>query len=203
MSRRCFLKRLGASVLAAPFVTRDLIARPPSGLLRHASFGAGGMAWLDINELTRFKEVELVAVADVDMLPMGAVRKRFPDARIYQDWRQMLDVEEKSIDSVNVSTPDHVHAVMALAAMQMGKHVYAQKPLAHDLHEVRRLTEYAARKRLATQMGIQVHATAQYPLGRPARSGRRHRQGQRSPLLVPEILGRSRPASDPPRPSPR
>ena len=162
LSRRSFLKTLGATVVAAPFVTRDLIARPPSGLLRHASFGAGGMAWQDVNYLTQFKELELVAVADVDLEYAAELQKRFPRARVYQDWRKMLDYEGKNIDSVSVSTPDHIHAAMAMSAMQLGKHVFCQKPLAHDLYEVRRLTEFAARKKLATQMGIQVHATSDY-----------------------------------------
>jgi len=161
-SRRSFLRTLGATVAAAPFVTRDLIARPPSGRLRHASFGAGGMAWQDINYLAQFKQLELVAAADVDLEYAAELKKRFPQVRVYQDWRKMLEFEERNIDSVNVSTPDHIHAVMAMSAMQLGKHVYGQKPLAHDLYEVRKLTEFAARKKLATQMGIQIHATAEY-----------------------------------------
>lgn len=164
-SRRSFLQQLGVAALAAPWATRDLLARPPSGVLRHASFGAGGMAWADINELTRFKqEVELVAVAEVDLNVAAEFKKRFPGVRVYQDWRQMLEVEDKEIDTVNVSTPDHMHAVMAMSALQLGKHVYAQKPLAHDVHEVRKLAEFARRKRIVTQMGIQVHASNHYHL---------------------------------------
>jgi len=162
LPRRSFLKAVGATLAAAPFVTRDLIARPPSDVLRHASFGAGGMAWQDVNYLAQFTQLELVAAADVDLECAAQLKKRFPKVRIYQDWRKMLDFEGKNIDSVNVSTPDHTHAVMAMSAMQSGKHVYAQKPLAHDLYEVRRLTEFAARKKLVTQMGIQVHASPDY-----------------------------------------
>jgi predicted dehydrogenase len=161
-TRRSFLKTVGGTALSAPFVTGGLLARAPSRLLRHASFGAGGMAWADLNELTRFKQVELVAVAEVDLNNAAGVRQRFPEARVYQDWRELLDREGKNIDSVNVSTPDHMHAIMAMSAMQLGKHVYGQKPLAHDLHEVRKLSEFAARQRVVTQMGIQVHATNQY-----------------------------------------
>jgi len=162
LARRSFLKSLGATVVAAPFAMSDLIARPPSGLLRHASFGAGGWAWQDLNHLARFKELDLVAVADVDLEFAAELRKQFPQTRVYQDWRRMLDREEKNIDSVNVSTPDHTHALMAMSAMQLDKHVYGQKPLAHDLYEVRRLAEFAAHKKLATQMGIQAHGTAHY-----------------------------------------
>jgi predicted dehydrogenase len=160
--RRSFLKTVGLTALAAPFATRDLIARPPSVVLRHASFGAGGAGWVDINELVRFKQVELVAVAEVDLTTAAEFKARFPKARMYQDWRQMLDKEEKELDSVNVSTPDHGHAVMAMSALHFGKHVYCQKPLAHDLFEVRRLAEDAGSRKVVTQMGIQHHSAGHY-----------------------------------------
>lgn len=161
-SRRSFLKTLGTIALGAPFVTRDLIARPPSNLLRHASFGASGMAWADINELAKYRNVQIVAVADVDLNRTLEFRKRFPSARVYQDWRVLLEKEASRIDSVNVSTPDHMHAPIAANCMALGKHVYGQKPLAHDLFEVRRLTELARQKKLVTQMGIQIHSTSHY-----------------------------------------
>ena len=163
-SRRSFLKTISATALTAPFVTRDLLAAPPGGVLRHASFGAAGMAAADIHQLTKCKQVELVAVADVDLSRTAEIRQRFPNARIYQDWRQLLDKEAANIDSVNVSTPDHMHAPIAVSAMQLGKHVYGQKPLAHDLFEVRKMTEFAGRKGLVTQMGIQIHSVGHYRL---------------------------------------
>jgi predicted dehydrogenase len=171
-TRRSFLKTLGAAVLAGPFVTRDLIARPPNSVLRHASFGAAGMAWEDIVQLTNTRRVELVAVAEVDLNRTWELRKRFPRTRVYQDWRKMLDEEGKRIDSVNVSTPDHMHAAMAMSAMQMGKSVYCQKPMTHDLYEVRKLTEFARQKGLVTQMGIQIHSSSFYRMALPlVRSG--------------------------------
>ena len=111
------------------------------------------MAWSDLSEFAKFKEFELVAVAEVDLNRTVELRKRFPQTRIYQDWREMLDKEAKRIDSVNVSTPDHMHAIMGMSAMQLGKHLYGQKPLAHDLHEVRRLTEYACRANVMATAG--------------------------------------------------
>jgi predicted dehydrogenase len=92
------------------------------------------------------------------------VKKRFPELRVYQDWREMLDKEHKNLDSVNVSTPDHMHAAMGMSAMQLGLHVYGQKPLTHDIYESRRLAQYAAEKKLVTQMGIQVHSSFEYRL---------------------------------------
>lgn len=164
-SRRAFLKCLGAACATAPLVTRDLIAKPPSSVLRHASFGASGMAWSDINQLARSPQLELVAVAEVDLNRTRELRKRFPSARVYQDWRRLLDKEGKNLDSVNVSTPDHMHAPIAVTAMQMGKHVYGQKPLAHDLYEVRQMTTLARQNKVVTQMGIQIHSSNHYKLG--------------------------------------
>ena len=162
LSRRAFLKTAAAAALAAPFLSPRLLAQPASRTLRHASFGAAGMAWSDLTEISNCPNVEIVAICDVDLDRTVEARKRFPNARIYQDWRQMLDREAKNIDSVNVSTPDHMHAPIAVSAMQLGKHVYGQKPLAHELHEVRRMTEIAHRQKLVTQMGIQIHSSVYY-----------------------------------------
>jgi predicted dehydrogenase len=171
-NRRSFLKTFAAAALASPFVTHSLMARPPSSVLRHASFGAGGMAWEDIQQLTKFKQLQLVAVAEVDLRRTVELKKRFPQVRVYQDWRKLLDREGRQLDSVNVSTPDHMHAVMAMSAMQLGKHVYCQKPLTHDLFEARRLTEFSRQKGLVTQMGIQIHSSSFYRMVAPlAQSG--------------------------------
>jgi predicted dehydrogenase len=161
-TRRAFVKSLGLAGLAAPFVTRDLIAKPPHGVLRHASFGAGGMAWEDLTQIAKQKQVEMVAVAEVDLRRTENFKKRFPSARIYQDWRELLDREGKGLDSVNVSTPDHMHAPIAMSALELGKNVYCQKPLTHDLYEARKLTEFARWKGVVTQMGIQIHSSSFY-----------------------------------------
>ena len=163
-SRREFLRRAAltaAGICAAPYITSGLRAASPNEMLQHASFGSSGMAHSDIQGLTRGGKVRLVAVADVDLNKANALKKDFPDIKIYQDWRELLD-KEKSIDSVNVTVPDHMHAAMAMSAMQLGKHVYCQKPMTHDIYETRRLTEFARRKRLVTQMGIQIHSSSTY-----------------------------------------
>ncbi len=161
-TRRSFLKTLSVAGLTAPFVTQGLLAKPPNSILRHASFGAAGMAWSDIKEITKHKQVQLIAVAEVDLRRTSALKKEFPSTRIYQDWRELLDEEAERLDSVNVSTPDHMHAPIAMSAMQLGKNVYCQKPLTHDLYEARRLTEFARLKGVVTQMGIQIHSTSFY-----------------------------------------
>ncbi len=162
LNRRAFLKTLGAAAATAPFVTRGLMAQSPNSILHHASFGSSGMAWSDINEIAKFKNVRLVAVADVDLRLTKGVRNKFPRARIYQDWRELLDREGKHLDSVNVTIPDHMHADAEMTAMNLGKNIYGQKPMAHDLYEVRRLTHAAKEKRLVTQMGIQIQASQDY-----------------------------------------
>ncbi len=160
VSRRSFLKTLGTVAATAPFVTRNLLAQSPNRVLRHASFGAAGMAWSDLTAIAACPGVEVVAVCDVDLNRMGQARERFPNARFYQDWRELLAREGRNLDTVNVSTPDHMHAPIAMSAMQRGLQIYGEKPLAHDIHETRRLTEFARERKLITQMGIQVQSSA-------------------------------------------
>lgn len=161
LSRRSFLKGTAAAVVAAPAFVPRLLSAPPSGRVLHASFGASGMAREDLTSISSHPAVQLVAVADVEPSRANALKKKFPELRVYADWRELLD-KEKDLVSVNVSTPDHMHAPIAMSAMQRGLHVYGQKPLTHDICETRRLTEFARQRRLVTQMGIQVHSSAQY-----------------------------------------
>jgi predicted dehydrogenase len=163
-SRRQFVKTLGAAALTAPFFTRNLISAAPSATLRHASFGSAGMAWSDIQAITSNPFVKLVAVAEVDLNRLAQVKEWHPDVKVYQDWRELLEKEKNNIDSVNVSTPDHLHAPIGMSAMQLGKHCYCQKPLAHSIHEVRAMTKLARDKKLITQMGIQIHSQSEYRL---------------------------------------
>lgn len=160
-SRRSFLKLGAAAALAAPFVTRNLIAAPASGQVRHASFGADGMAFADATSLAAHPALKMVAVCDVDSNRLAGFKKRFPEARVYSDFRKLLETE-KDLDSVNVSTPDHMHGPIGMMALQHGLHVYGQKPLTHDIYETRRLTEVAREKKRVTQMGIQIHSNREY-----------------------------------------
>lgn len=164
-SRRAFIKTIGAATIAAPFVTRNLLAAPPSQTLRHASFGASGMAWQDLEQIAGCDNIDIVAICDVDLSRLDKAREAFPNARFYQDWRELLDKEHRNIDSVNVSVPDHMHAPIAVRAMQLGKHAFVQKPLAHSLYEVRRMTDIARATKVVTQMGIQIHSGAHYRMG--------------------------------------
>ena len=122
------------------------------------------MAGADIDRLTASKNLKLVAVAEVDRRPTSAnSRSSSPICKVYQDCRVLLD-KEKDLNSVNVSTPDHMHAPIAMRAMNRGLHVYGQKPLTQTIYEARRLTEVAAEKKLVTQMGIQIHSARKHKL---------------------------------------
>jgi predicted dehydrogenase len=161
-NRREFLKHslsTGLGTLALPGI---LHANAPNSRIQHAAIGVGGMGWGDVQQIASHPKVEIVAICDVDMARMGSAAQKFPHARRYQDWRALLDQEADRIDSVNVSTPDHMHAPITLAAIERGKHVYCQKPLTHDVHEARRVAAAAAQADVATQMGIQVNASIGY-----------------------------------------
>jgi predicted dehydrogenase len=158
VSRRRFLRSVAATAAVGPWaLTRVGAASAP--VLRHASIGAAGQALADITALARHPAFQLVAVADVDLCRIEPLQLRFPAVRVYQDWRELLERERKHIDSVNVSIPDHMHAIVAMEALKHGKSVYVEKPLCNTLHETRQLTTYARRRGLTTQMGIQVSST--------------------------------------------
>lgn len=141
----------------APMVFRRHAFAAPSETVLHASFGAGGMAASDIGSFTGSKHFKLVAVADVDLGSAERLKAKFPDIRIYQDWRALLD-KEKELNSVNISTPDHMHAPITMSAIKRGLHVYTQKPLTQTIYEARQLTKAAAEKKIISQMGIQIHS---------------------------------------------
>jgi predicted dehydrogenase len=166
LSRRRFLSQSAAasaaSVLATPYLGWSSTAsgEAPSKDLRVASFGANGRAWGDITDITRIDNVTLVAVAEVDTDRLDKLSKTFPDTTVYTDWRELLDREGKNLDAVVVATPDHMHAPISMAAMQLGINVYCEKPLARTLHEARALREFAVESKLITQMGNQLSSGA-------------------------------------------
>jgi predicted dehydrogenase len=161
LHRRTFLQQLAAGIAVAPFVTRGLRAQAPSNFVHHVTFGAAGMAMSDLKSISKHPAVKVVAACDVDLNRTTEFRKMFPEARVYQDFRELLD-KEKDVQTCNVSTPDHMHAPIGLAALRRGLNVYGQKPLTHDLSECRQLTELAREKKAVTQMGIQIHSSAEY-----------------------------------------
>jgi predicted dehydrogenase len=160
MNRRQFLGG-AAAVAAFTIVPRHVLggARnvPPSEKLNIASIGVGGQGGYDLQQVST---ENIVALCDVDWSkPAVASFNKHPNARKYKDFRKMLEAEEKNIDAVTVGTPDNIHAVAAMMAIKMGKHVYCEKPLCHDVYEVRQLTEVARKQGVMTQMGTQMHGT--------------------------------------------
>jgi predicted dehydrogenase len=160
VSRREFLG--GAAAAAATFlvVPRHVLAQSgtaaPGEKLNIAGIGAGGMGGGDINAVSGGNNI--VALCDVDLRRASTIKK-FPDAKVYRDFRKMFDEMEKNIDAVVVGTPDHTHAVAAMAAIKRGKHVYCEKPLAHSVGEVRALMKAAQEHNVVTQLGNQGHST--------------------------------------------
>jgi predicted dehydrogenase len=160
-SRRRFLTRGAAAAsatLAAPYIgwTSTASGKAPSKDLRVASVGANNRAWADISGMMKVPNTTLVAVAEVDSSRTANVVKNFPDTTLYTDWRELLDKEGKNLDALVVATPDHMHAPISMAAMQLGINVYTEKPLARTLHEARAMREFAADNKLVTQMGNQI-----------------------------------------------
>jgi hypothetical protein len=144
-SRRGFLKNTAITAAGFFIVPRYVLGgkgyTAPSDRLQVAGIGAGGKGESDIMSFYKSGKADIAFLCDVDDRRAANSVKAFPKAKYYKDYREMLDKESKNMDAVSVSTPDHMHAVQALAAMQLGKHVYVQKPLTHDIYEARVLTE--------------------------------------------------------------
>ena len=158
-SRRTFLKQGAATTAGILIVPRFVLGgrgyTAPSDQLVVAGVGVGGKGQSDLAAFAKTGKVRIGYLCDVDDRRAAASRQAFPQASYYKDWRRLLDKEARHFDAVSVATPDHNHAVVTLAAMQLGKHVYVQKPLTHDLYEARALTEAARRYPVVTQMGNQ------------------------------------------------
>lgn len=163
LSRRTFLKSMAAAGVAMPLILPRLsLAKPANSRLQHAAVGVQGQGGYDLNMIFSSEKVDVVALCDIDENNLKKTAETFPNARLYRDWREMLDKEEKNIDSVSVGIPDHMHAPVAMTAIRMGKHVYVEKPLTHEIYEARKLTLAARDKGVATQMGNQIHSHDYY-----------------------------------------
>ena len=176
ISRRKFLAGTASTVAAFTIVPRHVLGGkgfvPPSERVNVAGIGVGGKGRGNLASLARLGKVSkyvykpfdenvspvnIVSLCDVDHKYSAYTYELFPRAKVYDDYREMLD-KQKDIDAVVVATPDHTHAVIALKAINMGKHVYVQKPLTYTVKEARVLTEAARKMGVATQMGNQGHS---------------------------------------------
>lgn len=160
LSRRSFLQAGAASVLTAAGWSRVYGANEK---LRVASVGVGGKGWDDINQIAKSPKVTFVGLCDIDESKMflGRAAEKFPAATRFTDWRKLLD-KPGEFDALTVSTPDHMHAPVALPAMAMKKHVFCQKPLTHSVHEARQMRLAAKKYGVVTQMGNQIQSHEAY-----------------------------------------
>ena len=161
LPRRSFLKT-SVGFGAGLTILRSGILRAgssPNEKLNVAVIGCGGRGQTNLSEM---KGENVVALCDVNEKNLAAAAKQFPQARTHVDWRRCL--EQKDIDAVVCSTTDHTHAFISIWAMNRGKHVYSEKPLANSVHEARvvRDTYLKNKGKLATQMGTQIHASENY-----------------------------------------
>ena len=154
-NRRHFLRTiLAASV--APAIVRAQAGRK----LNVAIIGCGGRGAGNLAEIAANGE-NIVALCDVNANNLAAAAKKYPDAKTFADFRKLYD-EFKDFDAVAVSTAEHTHSFATLPALRMKKHVYCEKPLAHNVWETRKIREAAKAAGVATQMGTQIHAMKNY-----------------------------------------
>ena len=175
LDRRNFLKSTGAGLAMFSIVPSYVLGQngqtPPSGKLNIAGVGIGGKGknnvgavctplsqrnegpWPDPNSQN------IIALCDVDWDYAGKTFDQYPEAKRYKDYRVMLEEMGDKIDAVIIATPDHSHAVITMAALQAGKHIYCQKPLTHTVYEARKITEAARKYKVQTQMGNQGHSS--------------------------------------------
>lgn len=156
-NRRDFLQHSAAISTAATvgvWSSRSLAeSKSPNEKLNIGCIGVGGKGTVDSAGVA---SENIVAICDVDEGRLGKSAGRYTKAKRYFDFRKLL--EQKNIDAVTVSTPDHTHAPASVMAMRLGKHVYCQKPLAHSIHEIRVMQQVAREHKVATQMGNQGHS---------------------------------------------
>jgi len=160
--RRAFLQTTaaGTTALLAGGVHSQIAAAESRAANEKLNIGIVGAAGRGAANTRGVSSENIVALCDVDDNHLAGAKKRFPKAAAYRDWRKLMD--DKTIDAVVISTTDHTHAPAAIAAMQRGKHVYCEKPLAHTVEEARLMRDTYAKSKVATQMGTQIHATDNY-----------------------------------------
>lgn len=161
LSRRNFILSAATTAVAPAILLQSSSAIPAQQTkLHHACIGVGGMGWHDLNTFKSHPDVNIVAVCDVDANNLKKAVDAIPGVRAYSDWRELLKKEKNNIQSVNVTVPDHNHYVIAYNAIKLKKHVYCQKPMCHDVAEVRSLTNAAVKAGVVTQLGTQVASSA-------------------------------------------
>lgn len=160
VSRREFLSVAAATTAAAASSTKARAAA--NDRMKVAFIGVGGRGGRNLGTITSTGEVDVVGLCDVDRRFIDNTGEQYPQAKKFRDFRRLYDSIGDSLDAVVVSTTEHTHAYATMPALQLGKHVYCEKPLAYNVYETRRITEAAAQAGVATQMGTQIHASENY-----------------------------------------
>jgi len=150
-----------AAVAALTFVPKRVLAGAAGNKLNIAGIGVGGRGASDLEAV---ESENIVALCDADLDRAQKTLKKYPSAKVYRDFRDMLDKEAKNIDAVVIGAPDHIHGPAAIRAMKMGKHVYCEKPMAHTIFEAREMARVARETGVVTQMGNQGHGGPGLPL---------------------------------------
>ena len=161
--RRDFIKD-SVALASLTILPLNIVGNSKKSMIRTAHIGVGGMGKADLEYISSHKNVEVVALCDVDSDILMTASKSHPKAKTYKDYRKLLNEMDSKIDAVIVSTPDHTHAPASIMAMKMDKNVYCQKPLTHHVSEAREMQKIAKDRNLVTQMGIQVHSFYDYKL---------------------------------------
>lgn len=159
-TRRDFLKTSGAAIalgtLVAPAIARE---KGPNEKLNLACIGISGMGDYSVSNV---RHENVMGLCDAFAPNLDKRKEQFPNAKFYTDFRKMYDELGDKLDAVTVSTPDHTHAAASIAGMKLGINCYCEKPMCHDVFEVKRMMEISKEKKLVTQMGTQIHANNNY-----------------------------------------
>jgi predicted dehydrogenase len=166
ITRRSFFALTSKAVAGALIAQPAWLNAAPERQLRLAQVGVAGMGRSDLDTLVRHTSVRYTAFCDVDRLRLNGILEHQGGGAGFTDYRRLFDEAADEFDAVVISTPDHMHAPIAMRALRLGKHVYCQKPLAHTVAECRALTLEAQNRGLVTQMGIQIHSNMEYRLAR-------------------------------------
>ena len=162
-SRRRFLQQASGTLAATTFGFPALLrSQSPAKTLRLAIIGCGGRGGSNLAALLKDPNVVITALCDVDKNNLDRAAAQHPKARLYRDFRKLYDAPLDDIDAVVVSTTEHTHAYATLPALLAKKPVYCEKPLTHNVHEARLITQAAAKAGVATQMGTQIHGMPNY-----------------------------------------
>jgi len=161
MNRRSFLQ--SSTTLSALAMAPSIVSgRNLNSKLQLAAVGTEGRGGADLRAMSSHAKAKYVALCDVDLVRTTSARKENPDASVFQDYREMLAKMGDKVDAVTVGIPDHMHARVSLDCMRKGKHLFCQKPLTHNVWEARQMRLQAAKSKVITRMGNQIHSHSFY-----------------------------------------